>query len=89
MLSVEIADLQGADFDLALLGFDDAELNKLLTDDEDVQDDDFDVDSELQNPPSPKQATCGYWVSTVWSAAIAPKRTPSICLWKANMPISW
>lgn len=50
MLSVEIADLQGADFDLALLGFDDAELNKLLTDDEDVQDDDFDVDSELQNP---------------------------------------
>lgn len=50
MLSVEIADLQGADFDLALLGFDDAELNKLLTDDEDVQDDDFDVDGELQNP---------------------------------------
>jgi DNA modification methylase len=50
MLSVEIADLQGADFDIALLGFDDAELNKLLTSDEDVQDDDFDVDGELQNP---------------------------------------
>lgn len=50
MLSVEIADLQGADFDLALLGFDDAELNKLLTTDEDVQDDDFDVDGELQKP---------------------------------------
>lgn len=50
MLSVEIADLQGADFDLALLGFDDAELNKLLTDNEDVKEDDFDVDGELQNP---------------------------------------
>nr|DAQ42310.1 MAG TPA: adenine specific DNA methyltransferase [Caudoviricetes sp.] len=50
MLSVEIADLQGADFDIALLGFDDAELNKLLTSDEDVQDDDFDVDGELQTP---------------------------------------
>lgn len=50
MLSVEIADLQGADFDIALLGFDDAELNKLLTSDEDVQEDDFDVDEELKNP---------------------------------------
>lgn len=50
MLSVEIADLQGADFDIAILGFDDAELNKLMTTDEDVQDDDFDVDGELKNP---------------------------------------
>ena len=50
MLSVEIADLQGADFDIALLGFDDAELNKLLALDEDVKDDEFDVDGELENP---------------------------------------
>lgn len=50
MLSVEIADLQGADFDIGLLGFDDAELNKLMTTDEDVKDDDFDVDSELEKP---------------------------------------
>lgn len=50
MLSVEIADLQGADFDIALLGFDDAELNKLLASDEDVKDDEFDVDGELENP---------------------------------------
>ncbi|MEL7608844.1 MAG: site-specific DNA-methyltransferase [Bacillota bacterium] len=50
MLSVEIADLQGADFDISLLGFDDAELNKLLGGMEDVKDDDFDVDAELQKP---------------------------------------
>lgn len=50
MLSVEIADLQGADFDIGLLGFDDAELNKLMSSDEDVKDDDFDVDSELEKP---------------------------------------
>lgn len=50
MLSVEIADLQGADIDISLLGFDNAELNKLLSGIEDVKDDDFDVDAELKNP---------------------------------------
>lgn len=50
MLSVELADLQGADFDISLLGFDDAELNKLLGNIEDVKDDDFDVDAELHKP---------------------------------------
>lgn len=50
MLAVEIADLQVAAFDLSLLGFDDAELNKLMGNIEDVKDDDFDVDSELQKP---------------------------------------
>ncbi|NLB51400.1 MAG: site-specific DNA-methyltransferase [Syntrophomonadaceae bacterium] len=50
MLSVELADLQGVDFDISLLGFDDAELNKLLGDIDNVQDDDFDVDAELKNP---------------------------------------
>lgn len=50
MLSVELADLQGADFDISLLGFDNAELNKLLGGIEDVKDDDFDVDAELQKP---------------------------------------
>ncbi len=47
MLSVEIADLQAADFDVLLLGFDDAELNKLLCDSEDVKDDDFDLSAAL------------------------------------------
>ena len=50
MLSVEIADLQGSDFDINLLGFDDVELNKLLGSVEDVKDDDFDVERELQKP---------------------------------------
>ena len=50
MLSVEIADLQAADFDVSLLGFDDAEMNKLLGDADDVKDDDFDVQGELANP---------------------------------------
>lgn len=55
MLFVEIADLQGADFDISLLGFDDAELNKLMGGMEDVHDDDFDVDAELQKPAISKQ----------------------------------
>ena len=50
MLSVELADLQGVDFDLSLLGFDDSELNKLMGNINDVKDDDFDVDSELSRP---------------------------------------
>lgn len=54
MLSVEISDLQSVDFDISLLGFDDAELNKLLGDIDDVQEDDFDVDAELQKPATTK-----------------------------------
>ena len=50
MLSVEISELQGADFDISILGFDNAELNKLLSGIEDVEDDDFDVEAELKNP---------------------------------------
>ena len=50
MLAVELADLELADFDLELLGFDAAELNKLMGDLGDVEDDDFDVDEELNNP---------------------------------------
>ena len=50
MLAVELSDLQAVDFDVSLLGFDDAELNKLLGGAENVQDDDFDVDAELQKP---------------------------------------
>jgi len=51
MLAVELADLQGADFDISMLGFDDAELNKLLgADADDVKDDEFDVAGELEKP---------------------------------------
>jgi len=55
MLSVELADLQASDFDASLLGFGDAELNKLLGGAENVRDDDFDVDGELQKPAVTKQ----------------------------------
>ncbi|GHU79205.1 methyltransferase [Clostridia bacterium] len=48
LLSVELADLQGADFDVSLLGFDEKELRKLLTPDKDVQEDDFDLTAALE-----------------------------------------
>lgn len=48
MLSVEIADLQDADFDMSLLGFSDAELNKLMGSADDVQDDEFDLSKALE-----------------------------------------
>jgi DNA modification methylase len=51
MLSVELADLHGADFDLALLGFDNKELDRLLSDNDGEADEDtFDVDAELEKP---------------------------------------
>ena len=51
MLAVELSDLQSSAFDLSILGFDDTELNKLLSADGDVADDDFDVDRAAQEPP--------------------------------------
>ena len=48
MLSVELAELQGADFAVSLLGFDEAELNKLLDGAENVKDDHFDLTSALE-----------------------------------------
>lgn len=48
LLTIELSDLQGMDFDLDLLGFDDKELSKLFDDAKDVEEDDFDVEEELQ-----------------------------------------
>lgn len=50
MLAIELADLQGEAFDIGLLGFDDKELEKLLGNNEEAEDDDFDVDAELEKP---------------------------------------
>lgn len=50
LLRLEIESLQGMEFNVELLGFEPAELNKLLTNDDDIQEDDFDVDAELQKP---------------------------------------
>lgn len=50
MLAVELSDLQADTFDVSLLGFTDAELNKLSGAAESVKEDDFDVDEELKKP---------------------------------------
>ena len=50
MLTVELSDLQANAFDLSLLGFSDAEMNKLMGGMDNAKDDDFDVDAELQKP---------------------------------------
>lgn len=49
-LALLIADLQGADFDVSLTGFDPAELDDLLDVGADAKDDDFDVGAELEKP---------------------------------------
>jgi DNA modification methylase len=50
LLRLEIESLQGMEFNVDLLGFEPAELNKLLSDTDDIKEDDFDVDSELKKP---------------------------------------
>jgi DNA modification methylase len=51
-LTLLIADLQGADFDVSLTGFDPGEIDDLFKDSlkDGIHDDDFDVDAELQKP---------------------------------------
>ena len=51
-LALLITDLQGTDFDISLTGFDPAELDELFKDSvkDGIEDDDFDVDSELKKP---------------------------------------
>ncbi len=51
-LALLIADLQGADFDVSLTGFEPAELDALFKDSlkDGIHDDDFDVDAELKKP---------------------------------------
>jgi DNA modification methylase len=55
LLALEIGSLQAEDFDVNLLGFDPAELSALLHSGEDVKEDDFDVEAELQKPAVTKQ----------------------------------
>jgi len=49
-LALLIADLQGADFDVSLTGFEPTELDDLLNIGADAKDDDFDVGAELEKP---------------------------------------
>ena len=50
ILAIELSELQGSDFDLDLLGFDESELASIFEDDKEVEDDDFDVEEELNKP---------------------------------------
>ena len=59
LLAVELSELEGADFNLDLLGFDEAELSSIFDADKDVIDDDFDVEKELEEPCFSK--TCDMW----------------------------
>ena len=51
-LALLIADLQGADFDVSLTGFEPAEIDDLFKDTlkDGIKDDEFDIDTELQKP---------------------------------------
>ena len=53
LLKIEIDSLNEMAFDLSLTGFESAELEQLFRSDteDNLQDDDFDVDEELKNPP--------------------------------------
>ncbi len=54
LLRIELEELENLSFDLALTGFDGADLDKLLALDDDIEEDDFDVDAELEKPPLTK-----------------------------------
>lgn len=50
LLKIEIEALQAEAFDIGLTGFDDKEIADLFASNDDVEDDDFDVDAELEKP---------------------------------------
>lgn len=50
LLRVEIEALQAEAFDIGLTGFDEKEIANLFASDDDVKDDDFDVEAELEKP---------------------------------------
>lgn len=88
MLAVELSELQGADFDISLLGFDNAELNRLLGGADNIRDDDFDVDGELQKPALTKpgdlwllgdhRLVCGDSTKTETFALLMEKRQANL-----------
>ena len=54
LLRVEIEALQAEAFDIGLTGFDEKEIANLFASDDDVKDDDFDVEAELEKPAMTK-----------------------------------
>lgn len=47
LLAIELSELEGEDFNLDLLGFDESELSSIFDEDKEVSEDDFDVEEEL------------------------------------------
>ena len=80
-LTLLITDLQGADFDVSLTGFEPAEIDDLFKDSlkDGVKDDGFDVEAELKNPTITKPGDIWTLVVTASSAATAPRQIPSTC----------
>ena len=50
LLAIELSDLQGSDFDLDVLGFDEKELSKIFDEDLEGEEDNFDIEAELKKP---------------------------------------
>lgn len=50
LLTIELSELEGIDFNLDLLGFDDKELSNLFDVDNEGEEDNFDVDNEMNKP---------------------------------------
>ncbi len=55
LLSIELTELEGSDFDLDLLGFSGEELSKIFDEGKETVDDNFDVEEELNKPCISKQ----------------------------------
>ena len=76
-MALLISDLQGADFDVSLTGFEPEELEDLFREDtkKGVQDDNFDVDAELVKPTFSK--TGDLWLlgdhRLVWGDSTKPE----------------
>ena len=60
ILKIELEELQGFDFDLNLIGFDDTEISLLFEEPQEAQEDDFDADTALEEIKEPQpSATFG------------------------------
>ena len=65
LLRVEIEALQAEAFDIGLTGFDEKEIANLFATDDEVKDDDFDVEAELEKPPVTKAGDVWILVSRI------------------------
>lgn len=79
-LALLITDLNAADFDVSLTGFDPGELDDLFKDSlkDKIKEDDFDIDSELNKPAISRLGMFGYLVGTDWYVEIVQIRRHSI-----------